>query len=134
MNDGMGATLKQILDDAEIPDGPILQRLVRLQCYIYELREAKLRADRSRLVSDMEAALLAKLAIGGEAHGYQLYQRSNGQIKLGSVYVLLDRLRRKGLIEHRLGSGEHNQTLKIYRLTPAGEQAINYKGNKHDGE
>jgi DNA-binding PadR family transcriptional regulator len=63
------------------------------------------RADVPRLAGT-ERQILDLLASDGELYGLQLVQRSDGALKRGTVYVTLQRMEEKGLVESRLDTRE----------------------------
>ena len=83
----------------------------------------------------LEMLILDVLATG-RGYGYQIAQSvMNGsgerlEIKEGSLYPALHRLEAKGWLESEWGQSPEGRRRKYYRLTPAGEQALNAK--RHD--
>lgn len=72
-----------------------------------------------------EALILEQLmaAAGSELYGLQMVKASAGQLKMGSVYVLLSRLQDKGFVDSR----KEEQALQVvprrlYKITGAGER------------
>jgi PadR family transcriptional regulator, regulatory protein PadR len=63
-----------------------------------------------------------------ESYGYELAQALDasglGQIQGGTLYPVLLRLQRTGLVAARWREGEGGPARKYYRLTPEGEQAL----------
>lgn len=62
-------------------------------------------------------------AAGSELYGLQMVKSSDGQLKMGSVYVLLSRLQEKGFVDAR----KEEQPLQVvprrlYNITGAGER------------
>jgi PadR family transcriptional regulator, regulatory protein PadR len=57
-------------------------------------------------LSGTERRILDLLAADGELYGLQLVQRSEGRLKRGTVYVTLQRMEEKGLVESRLDTRE----------------------------
>jgi PadR family transcriptional regulator, regulatory protein PadR len=53
-------------------------------------------------LSEKEAAILQLLSVEEELYGLQLVDRSEGQLKRGTVYVTLGRMEEKGLVCSRL--------------------------------
>ena len=82
------------------------------------------------LLAGSTTMLVLKLLDGQDMYGYQMIEelarRSERAfaLKTGTLYPLLLRLERKGLIaaEYRAGSGGPSR--KYYRLTPDGEQYL----------
>lgn len=78
----------------------------------------------------MRLALLALLA-KGPAHGYELGQElerllgaAYPQPNVGQIYVTLGRLEKAGLIEGEEVAQENRPNKKTYRLTTAGQEAV----------
>jgi PadR family transcriptional regulator PadR len=63
-----------------------------------------------------------------ESYGYELSQRLDaaglGPIRGGTLYPVLLRLQRTGLVAARWRSGGSGPARKYYRITPAGQQAL----------
>ena len=75
-----------------------------------------------------EARVLGLLINGGEKYGLELVRESEGELKRGTIYVLLDRMGDKGYVESRQ---ESNPTLsgmprRLYRPTGLGEKAYRF--------
>lgn len=73
-----------------------------------------------------EATVLGLLIRGEEKYGLELVRESEGELKRGTVYVLLDRMTDKGLVESRQ---EVNPTLsglprRLYKPTGLGAKAL----------
>jgi DNA-binding PadR family transcriptional regulator len=80
----------------------------------------------------MTNAELAILSLVAEKprHGYEIEQvieergmREWTEIGFSSIYYLLKKLERKGLIEGQLEEAARGPARKVYRATPAGEEA-----------
>jgi DNA-binding PadR family transcriptional regulator len=80
----------------------------------------------------MTNAELAVLSLIAEKprHGYEIEQviqeremREWTEVGFSSIYYLLKKLEREGLIEGRLAETEHGPARKVYRPTPAGWEA-----------
>ena len=74
-----------------------------------------------------EMVLLAALRLGDEAYGAailrELDERAGREVPRGSVYVLLERLESKGLVESRMDTGGEERggrPRRFVRVTPAG--------------
>lgn len=72
-----------------------------------------------------EARVLGLLINGGEKYGLELVRESEGELKRGTIYVLLDRMGDKGYVESRQ---ETNPTLsgmprRLYKPTGLGAKA-----------
>lgn len=63
-----------------------------------------------------------------ESYGYELAQALDeagmGQIQGGTLYPVLLRLQRTGLVAAEWREGEAGPARKYYRLTPSGEQTV----------
>jgi PadR family transcriptional regulator PadR len=75
----------------------------------------------------LDLCVLGTLA-GGESYGYQLAQALDaaglGPIQGGTLYPVLLRLQRAGLIAARWRGGESGPARKYYRLTAPGETTL----------
>ena len=73
---------------------------------------------------------LCLLAVMGEgpAYGYEMTKRLRGRglstVGEGSIYPLLGRLERDGLVETRRAASNGGPPRKYYSLSPQGEQAL----------
>lgn len=69
---------------------------------------------------------IVNLLAQGELYGYDLVKRVTAirgvVVTEGTIYPLLSRLRRAGLLETRSEESPNGPARKYYRLTPAGEQ------------
>ena len=78
----------------------------------------------------LELCMLALLA-HDERYGYQIAQRLAGAgglaVSEGTIYPLLSRLQREGLVASRWRESPSGPPRKYYRLTPAGRQALEDK-------
>ena len=81
----------------------------------------------------MTNAELAILSLVAEQprHGYEIEQviqargmREWTEVGFSSIYYLLKKLERRGLVEGHLEAAERGPARKIYRLTPAGGEAL----------
>ena len=75
--------------------------------------------------------LLSLLSLGTEAYGIpirdEIHRRIGRHISFGAVYVTLQRLAGKGLVESRLGeptAERGGRAKKFFRVTKAGLQAV----------
>src|SRR5437868_1491195 len=59
---------------------------------------------------------------GKEMYGLELVDKSGGKLKRGTVYVLLGRLEKKGLIEGRTEVEGAEIPRRVYRLTGLGRR------------
>lgn len=71
-----------------------------------------------------EARVLELLAATGEAYGLELVGLSGGWLKRGTVYVLLDRMREKGLVADRQEQTSVGIPRRSYRLTGFGAAVL----------
>ncbi len=75
----------------------------------------------------LELCMLALLS-SGERYGYQIAQGLTDTAGLsvgeGTIYPLLSRLRREGLVEAQWRESPAGPPRKYYHLTPAGRQAF----------
>jgi len=83
--------------------------------------------DRVGAERDNRGRLLALLA-GRERYGYELVQalcQVDGMLVTeGTVYPILGRLKREGLVQTDWRESREGPPRKYYRLTPAGEVAL----------
>jgi PadR family transcriptional regulator PadR len=79
----------------------------------------------------LDLCLLALLA-GRESYGYELAQSLDatgiGPIQGGTLYPVLMRLQKSGLIAARWHAGDAGPARKYYRLTAAGRAALHTNG------
>lgn len=72
---------------------------------------------------------LLTLLIKQPAHGYELVRRLNtagfGTVGYGTVYPLLTRMRRLGLVDDGTQDSPTGPPRKVYAVTPAGREALN---------
>ncbi len=82
------------------------------------------------LVGASARPILLSILAGGESYGYAIMQRvrdlSGGEVewKDGTLYPVLHRLADEGLIAFSWRTAETGRQRKYYRLTPAGQQAL----------
>jgi PadR family transcriptional regulator PadR len=73
----------------------------------------------------LELCILKALA-GGECYGYALVKNLAAipgiGVAEGSIYPLLSRLKKQGLVTTRLEESSEGPARKYYRLTPAGQE------------
>jgi PadR family transcriptional regulator PadR len=77
-------------------------------------------------LTEKEATVLGLLVRNGERYGLELVRESEGVLKRGTVYVLLERMTEKGYVDSRR---EENPTLsgmprRKYKPTGLGEKAL----------
>jgi DNA-binding PadR family transcriptional regulator len=87
------------------------------------------RNDRVRWPSATEAQVLRLLVSHGPSYGLELVKASDGNLKRGTVYVLLDRMEDKGLIESREETepptdGYVGIPRRVYRAKGAGVRVL----------
>jgi DNA-binding PadR family transcriptional regulator len=78
-------------------------------------------------LSATETLVLWMLITHGEMYGLQIVQQSQGEIARGSVYVLLDRMEDKGLVESQQEAKEPGVSgipRRLYKPTGAGVQVL----------
>jgi len=64
---------------------------------------------------------------GIEAYGWELLEASDGKLKRGSIYVLLNRMEEKGFIESRKEKqrkGARGLPRRMYKLTAMGQKTM----------
>ena len=71
------------------------------------------------------------------AHGYELVQRVGDaglpSIGYGTIYPLLTRMRRLGLVAQEVQNGPHGPARKVYALTDAGRSRLrSWSGQWHE--
>ncbi len=74
-----------------------------------------------------ELIVLSLLSGVRQSYGLDLVRQSDGALKRGSVYVTLDRMEDKGLVESWLAetpAGEQGPPRRLYRITGHGAQAL----------
>ncbi len=79
------------------------------------------------MASPYETVILNLLFREGELFGLELIAKSNGFLKRGTVYVLLDRLENEGLVKSKLKDapkGSKGPARRLYRITGSGETAL----------
>jgi PadR family transcriptional regulator len=93
------------------------------------MRKTRSHPDRELVHGNAETLVLAVLA-GKECHGYQirkeLARRSHDyfQFTFGSLYPLLGRLERRGLVRARWARVGKVRERKNYQITPRGRAAL----------
>lgn len=78
------------------------------------------------LPSPKEADILALLLDNGEMYGLQMVQLSNGGLKRGTIYVVLDRLEDQKLVSSRseVQAGAAGLARRFYKITGQGQRAL----------
>lgn len=79
-------------------------------------------------LSKKESLILELLVEGGqERFGLEMVEASNGNLKRGTIYVTLQRMEEKGLIESKKeprGEGESGIARRLYRVTGHGQRVL----------
>ena len=71
------------------------------------------REDASPPMTGKEAVILDLLRDGREAYGLELIRKSEGSLKRGSIYVLLQRMERKGFVSSQKEVKEPGASLEV---------------------
>lgn len=74
-------------------------------------------------LSNKEHQILELLITNGEMYGLQMVQESNGALARGTVYVMLDRMADKGLVESRVDDNPQRMSglpRRLYKPTGYG--------------
>ena len=77
-------------------------------------------------VTKTELLILNLLSEVRERYGLEMVKASNGKLKRGTVYVLLNRLADKGLVDSRLvdpPAGTLGSPRRLYSITGSGQKA-----------
>lgn len=80
-----------------------------------------------KLITEKQAAILGQLINGDEKYGLEMIRDSNGILKRGTIYVLLNRLEDKGLVKSkskRQKAGEQGPARRVYQITGTGRKAF----------
>lgn len=88
------------------------------------------RSTDSHMVLSQKEAIIIDLLRGNESplFGLEIVQKSNGQVKRGTVYVTLQRMEEKGLVaseQEPRPNPEIGIPRRRYRITGLGERALN---------
>lgn len=80
-------------------------------------------------VTKTEALVLQQLAsaAGSELYGLEMVNASDGNLKMGSIYVILDRLHSKGFVESRreeLPPDAQRPPRRLYKITGTGARVL----------
>ena len=78
-------------------------------------------------LSGKEYLVLDLLSGSGQLYGLQLVRQSGRRLKRGTVYVTLQRMEQKGLVEselERLAEPRPGLPRRLYRPTPAGRALL----------
>lgn len=78
-------------------------------------------------ITKTEALVLEQLvaAAGSELYGLEMVKRSNGTLKMGTIYVLLGRLQDKGYVDSRreeLTDPGRAVPRRLYKITGTGQR------------
>jgi DNA-binding PadR family transcriptional regulator len=76
-------------------------------------------------LSAKEAVILRLLMANGELFGLQLVEKSDGELKRGTVYVTLDRMQDKGFVTSRQEARSHGAVgipRRLYQVTGLGQR------------
>ena len=71
-------------------------------------------------LTEKEAKVLELLITGGEKYGLELVKESEGELKRGTIYVLLDRMGEKGYLESRKENDPRLPGMPRPRYKPTG--------------
>jgi DNA-binding PadR family transcriptional regulator len=78
-------------------------------------------------LSGKEELILQLLIVGGEMYGLELVEKSGGLLPRGTVYVTLERMADRGLVDSRQSPRERGVSgipRRLYRPTGAGARAF----------
>lgn len=78
-------------------------------------------------LSPKEAVILRLLIGSGELFGLQLVEKSDGELKRGTVYVTLDRMQDKGFVTSRQEArpeGAAGIPRRLYQVTGLGRRVL----------
>ncbi|MFT5679866.1 MAG: DNA-binding PadR family transcriptional regulator [Myxococcota bacterium] len=81
-------------------------------------------------MSDTEALIVQALLIGGESYGQELIRGSEGRLKQGTIYVLLNRMEVKGFIESKTEAQSpdtRRSPRRLYQVAGVGERVFRAK-------
>ena len=79
-----------------------------------------------KLPSGKELVILRLLRSGREMYGLEMVKSSGGELKRGSIYVLLDRMEDKGFVRSSelKEEGWPGMPKRVYEITGLGERAL----------
>ncbi|MEP1694945.1 MAG: PadR family transcriptional regulator [Paracoccaceae bacterium] len=79
-----------------------------------------------KVVSPTEYAVLDILRVGREFYGLEMVRRANGALKRGTIYVLLGRMEKKGLVASRQEDAPQTPGMprRLYKITGVGVSAL----------
>jgi DNA-binding PadR family transcriptional regulator len=75
-------------------------------------------------LSQQEEVILEMLMSGQELYGLEMIQKSEGKLKLGSIYVYLAKLEKNQLVSSKLEplrEGEYGKPRRLYQITSSGK-------------
>ena len=81
-------------------------------------------------LSEKEFVILAILIANGESFGLDMAKKSDGQLKVGTIYPTLHRMEEKGLVTSREVPGSKTDTKmprRVYKATLEGEKTHKLK-------
>jgi PadR family transcriptional regulator PadR len=86
----------------------------------------------SETLGQFEQLIVAAIiALGNEAYGLQVYQKvcelADREMNLGSMYVTLERMQKKGLVRSKVAPGDDQRggrPRRFYTVLPAGQQVL----------
>ncbi|MGC6426164.1 MAG: PadR family transcriptional regulator [Akkermansiaceae bacterium] len=85
----------------------------------------------------LEFCVLAAIGAEDESYGYELVKRlvsvEGLDVSEGSIYPLLSRMRKQGLMKSRLEESESGPARKYYRLTATGKARVYAMQSYYDG-
>lgn len=87
----------------------------------------------SRLPSPKEVEILSLLLNGREMYGLEMVKASEGALKRGTIYVLLDRLEDRGFVTSRAEKleGVSGMPRRLYQITGQGQRALHAMRSAH---
>lgn len=80
-------------------------------------------------ITNIEALIMKMLLANAssEMYGWEMMEESDGKLKRGTIYVILDRMEDKGFISSRKEErreGQRGLPRRMYKLTGTGQRAI----------
>nr|WP_317623811.1 helix-turn-helix transcriptional regulator [Acidovorax sp. SUPP3334]BDH38377.1 hypothetical protein AVHM3334_23260 [Acidovorax sp. SUPP3334] len=80
-------------------------------------------------ITKTEALVLQQLVsvAGSQLYGLEMVKASDGHLKMGSIYVILDRLQRKGFVESQreeLPPDAQRPPRRLYKITGTGTRVL----------
>lgn len=80
-----------------------------------------------KLPSSQELVILSLLRDHGECYGLQILENAGGRLSRGGVYVVLDRMETKGLVDSRKEAPpdrEGGLPRRLYKITGLGARSL----------